>query len=46
MEIFMSLMRARSMKHSVVTGRRGLQVMEKGHLLTWKTKSLDPNFDV
>ena len=44
MVIFMSLTRARSMKHSVMVGRAGLQVMEKGHLLTWKTKSLEPSF--
>ena len=27
-------------------GKRGLQVMEKGHLFTWKMKSFDPNLEV
>ena len=34
------------MKDSVMEGRRGLQVMENGHLFTWNTKSLDPNLEV
>ena len=29
-----------------MTGRAGLQVIAKGHLLTWKTKSLDPSLVV
>ena len=42
----MSFTKARSMKDSVILGKRGLHVMEKGHLLTWKTKSLDPSLVV
>jgi len=46
MAIFISLTRARSMKDSVMVGMSGLQVMAKGHLLTWNTKSFEPSLVV
>ena len=44
--ILMSFTRAKSMKVSVIVGSRGLHVIEKGHLFTWNTKSLEPSFEV
>ena len=44
--IFICFANARSMKDSVMVGKSGLQVIAKGHLLIWKTKSLEPSLVV